>query len=330
MMIKPNHINKAISLAILVCIAFVLDACRKKEIENPYENQTPVVNNHNPSVDALPVGNFAWLHAKIFRPTCANSGCHDGSFEPEFRYINSAYNSLVNHPVISNDANGTFTYRVVPGSSALSFLHERLTVEIPNTSGMMPLSVDPGSDWIANKTFYIQKIKEWIDGGAKDMYGNNAPAAQSDIPPAIYGMVMFPQGNTTTPYPREAESIYGIGAIEVPASQVDVWILSTDNGNYNPVYQSAAIKASTSSQDFSNALSVNFNYNATPVMAQSFFDETPSPFYYKATLNFAGAAPGTTYYIRCYLDDGAQPSVTEIPNTQSAPFWYLLFSVKIV
>jgi len=313
----------------LFIIAFILDACRKHELENPYANQTQVVNNHNPSVDAIPVGNFAWLHAKIFRPTCANSGCHDGTFEPEFRSINSAYNSLVNHPTIANDASETFTYRVVPGSSDLSFLHERLTVEIPNTSGMMPLSVDPGSDWNANKTFYIQKIKEWIDGGAKDMYGNDAPPAEGDTPPSIYGMAMFPPGNTTTPYPRELDGIFGIGAIEVPAGLVDVWILSTDNGIYNPTYQSASIKASTSSQDFSNALSASFNYNVSPITAQSFF-ETPGPYYYKATLNFSGAVPGTTYYIRCYLDDGAQPSLTEIPNNGSAAFWYLLFSVKIV
>lgn len=324
-----NRTNKFFVLAVMVVVVFVLDACKKKEIENPYDNQTPVVNNHNPSIDALPVGNFAWLHAKVFRPTCANSGCHDGSFEPEFRSINSAYNSLVNHPTISNDENGTFSYRVVPGNSELSFLHERLTVEIPNTSGMMPLSVDPDSDWNENKNFYIQKVKEWIDGGAKDMYGNNAPPATSDIPPAVYGMAMFPLGNTTTPYPRELENPYGIGSIEVPASQVDVWILSTDNGIYNPVFQSASIKASTSAQDFTNAMSATFNYNATPIMAQSFF-EAAGPFYYKATLNFTGATVGSTYYIRCYLDDGAQPSITEIPNNQSAPFWYLLFAVKIV
>jgi len=313
----------------VILMMIIFDACKKHEIVNPYENQTPVVNNHNPSIDALPVGNFAWLHAKIFRPTCANSGCHDGTFEPEFRSINSAYNSLVNHPVISNDQTSSFTYRVVPGSSDLSFLHERLTVEIPNTSGMMPLSVDPGSDWTANKTLYIQKIKEWIDGGAKDMYGNSAPPAIGDIVPAIYGMAIFPQGNTTTPFPRETESIYGIGAIEIPAGPVDVWILSTDNGIYNPVYQSASIKASLSAQEFTNTINADYMYNSTPIMAQSFF-EAAGPFYYKATLNFTGATPGTTYYIRSYLDDGAQPSITEIPNNNSAPFWYLLFSVKII
>lgn len=329
MEIKTRLLSILVLLSIVIAFSTIFHSCQEKEILNPYDNQTPVVNNHNPSIDAIPVGNFAWLHAKVFRPTCANSGCHDGTFEPEFRSINSAYNSLVNHPTISNDENGSFTYRVVPGSSNLSFLHERLTVEIPNTSGMMPLSVDPGSDWTPNKTFYIQKIKEWIDNGAKDMYGNDAPPATGDTPPAIYGMVMFPPGNTTTPYPREVESIYGIGAIEVPAGMIDIWILSTDNGSYNPIYNSATIKASTSTQDFSNAISATYSYNSTPIMAQSFF-EASGPFYYKATLNLTGAAPGTTYYVRSYLDDGAQPNVTEIPNNGSAPFWYLLFSIKIV
>ncbi len=314
-----------------IVILFLIGSlgCRKSEPSNPYTDATSIVENHNPSVNNIPEGNFAWLHAKIFKPTCANSGCHDGSFEPEFRSVNSAYNSLVNHPVISNNEQETFVYRVVPGNAAQSLLHERLTVEIPNTSGMMPLSIDPGSDWNENKNFYIEKITQWINDGAKDMYGNPPPAANSDPTPTVLGLAIFPQSNTSTPYPREQGSPYGIGAIQVPASIVDVWILCMDNEVYNPVFSAASLKYSISTQNFDGSPEVNFSYTPSPIFAQSFF-QTPGPFYYKATLNLTGAIPGTTYYLRCYLDDGAQPTLTEVPSNQSEPFWYLLFSIKIV
>ncbi|MGV3638843.1 MAG: hypothetical protein ACO1NQ_14475 [Flavobacteriales bacterium] len=81
-------------------IVLVFSAC-KKETPNPYDELER--GDPHPTVDALPAGNFAWIHQRILRPNCALSGCHDGSFEPEFRTIGGSYNSLVLHPVIAND-----------------------------------------------------------------------------------------------------------------------------------------------------------------------------------------------------------------------------------
>ncbi|MBK7268515.1 MAG: hypothetical protein IPI07_03030, partial [Flavobacteriales bacterium] len=64
------------------------------------------------------------------------SGCHDGTFEPEFRTIASAYNSLVYHPVIANDAR-----RASPTAYCREhdFLPARKAhhVFVANTSGVM-------------------------------------------------------------------------------------------------------------------------------------------------------------------------------------------------
>ena len=99
----------------------------------------------------------------------------------------------MNHPVIANDAAMSFNRRVVPGNVGASFLHERLTVEIPNTSGMMPLEVDEDSDYDERRDEYIAAITAWIETGAPDLNGNTAPAEGASLPPQIHAL--WPSGH---------------------------------------------------------------------------------------------------------------------------------------
>lgn len=158
----------------------VFSACKKSASPaNPFDdpkNKPPQTNN---SDTLLPLDNFAGLHQRIFKPTCSNSGCHDGTFEPDFRTIESSYATMVNQPIIKNNPSGTFQLRVVPGNANASVLHERIVRDIDGISGIMPLSVDPNSDWLAKKAEYIAAIVAWINAGARDMFGNpptNGPA----------------------------------------------------------------------------------------------------------------------------------------------------------
>jgi hypothetical protein len=203
--------NRTIILCMGLAIAIVWAACKKGGPENPYEDIVRPALTQNPGADQLPEGSFAWLHAKVFKPTCANSGCHDGTFEPEFRTIASSYNSLVNQPVIANNPANSFVHRVVPGNVSSSWLHERMTTFVENTSGIMPLTTEPTSDWDANKEMYISKIVQWINDGAKDMFGNPAPPADANMPPQLYGLAVFPHNNTTSPYPRDENNPFGLG-----------------------------------------------------------------------------------------------------------------------
>ena len=90
-------------LPILLLICFF--SC-KEEI-NPFDFNSNIVSENDTLYFTDPTS-FSALHNNIFYPTCANSGCHDGTFEPDFRTIESAYNSLVYHPVIKNDLNNSF------------------------------------------------------------------------------------------------------------------------------------------------------------------------------------------------------------------------------
>ena len=282
----------------------------------------------NPTVDDIPEGNFAWLHGKVFLPTCANSGCHDGTFEPEFLTISSSYNSLVNHSVISNDAAFSFEYRVVPGDVQASLLHERMTVDIPNTSGIMPAVVDEGSDWDALQGFYLDKIENWIAAGAPDMFGTAAGEAGADLPPQLDGFVAFPSGNTTTPYVRDPYEA-GVTPILVDAGLVDLWFYVTDDNTAPLALTDPQLRYWDDLTEFSDSSLVATLAPSGPLLSESLSGAAVN-FQYKSTLDLSGLAPGTTYFIRTYFDDGAQPTLTETPNAGSNNVVTAIFSLEVL
>ena len=322
-----NYITRILTLFGFSLVLF--QACKTEELKNPYDEIERGGSTGGTQLAALPDTNFAWLHEKIFRPTCANSGCHDGTFEPEFRTIASAYNSLVNHPVIANNPAMSFEYRVVPGNAGASWLHERITTDVENTSGRMPLfPADTLPDWIANKNLYIQKITDWINNGAKDMYGNAAPVAGTNNAPLVYGMNIYPAGNTTTPFERDPNSSLPPGSILITPSLVDVWVVAFDDNAGLTNFASFGVKMSDNLSDFSQAVEVPCTFSG-PISGLD-FSGNPATFYYKATLDFTGVPSGQTRYLRTYVSDGITPLPTEIPNASSNYFWYLLFSIKTI
>lgn len=113
---------------------------------------------------------FSQIHSTIFAKSCALSGCHDGSFEPDYRTVQSSYNTLVYHPVIKNDSIGSFTYRVVPYDTAHSVLFERITnCCFVNDGDRMPFADPDGLE-----PEKIDLIRRWIMSGAPDPYGVKA------------------------------------------------------------------------------------------------------------------------------------------------------------
>src|SRR5690606_21384986 len=114
-----------------------------KEKENLESNPFEVINEGmGEGDDTLNPTSFAGLHKKIFSTKCAMPLCHDGTFEPDFRTIESAYNTLVYHPVVKNNVNNDFTYRVVPHDPDNSWLMERLITDDPGL-GRMPIYAEP-------------------------------------------------------------------------------------------------------------------------------------------------------------------------------------------
>ena len=159
---------------ILIPLLIVGVSACKDEYVNPFDQEEEEMEEEEVTEDLDP-NSIAGIHANIFSKTCANSGCHDGTFEPDFRTIESSYNTLVNHPIIKNDPQNSYSLRVDPGNPDNSVLMARLNFDIDGNSGVMPLIIDPDSDWPEKKDEYIENIRTWIQNGAKDIFGNDPP-----------------------------------------------------------------------------------------------------------------------------------------------------------
>lgn len=304
---------------LLLASVLVLVACKKEE--NPFDAiERPA---EEPVAQLLPLDNFAGLHQRIFRPTCAVSGCHDGTFEPEFRSIAGAYNSLVLHPVTANDPQESFTYRVVPGDAQASFLHERLTAFVPNTSGIMPLDLLQDSDWPANEQAYIGAIAAWIESGAHDMFGQ-PPTTGNQRPQAI-GLRAVPSGSTGPAYPR-ANGV-GVQPIEVPAAAVDLWFAFADDVTAPAAFTHNTFRTAPSLAAFPTVPEQTLLTGST--CAGTDFSGAPVTFTHRAALDLTGMAPGTTVFVRAYVDDGDHGTVTEVPNDGSSTEVVTLFTLRI-
>ena len=305
-------------------VLIVLHACKKDEPVNPFDDPALQPPEAVPFVETLDPNGFAYLHKYIFKPTCANSGCHDGTFEPDFRTIYSAYNTMVYQPVIQNDAGNTFSYRVQPGNADLSIIHERLLNFIPNSSGLMPLSVDPGSDWESKKTTYIQNITNWINNGALDMY-NNSPTP-GNLNPELIGIVGFHTGTTSGSFSRVDGSD---SPIEIPqGSTIDLWFAIADDATpaAQMVYNQYKIKSTP--YDFS-AISSGSLQIESPITADDLWGN-PVSFSHKATINLSSYPVGSYLYVRAYLQDEDHVDPVELPNDGSGVIMLSYFTLKII
>lgn len=316
---------KSCTIIILLLICFFI-SCKKDPTENPFD-QIDRTENTNPDFSNINSDNFAYLHEKVFQPTCANSGCHDGTFEPEFRSISSTYNSLVNHPGISNDAQNSYEKRVVPGSYSESLLNARLTISIPNSSGMMPLEVDSESDWDENASTYISLIQNWITAGAPDMFGNLPGQGTTDFPPTVNGLVVLPEGNTTTPYERDPDQA-GITPILVDGAIIDIWILAEDDEVSSENIPVVELKFATSIEELS--LSNSMTYSSSETLNALDFSDNNATFYHKLSIDLSPYSSGTILYLRNVLNDGNQIENIEIPNESSSQIITSIFVLQII
>jgi len=298
---------------LFIIISLVFQACKKDGEINPYDNSNlnfpeDTTINYFPDATA-----FQALHNNIFIPTCANSGCHDGAFEPDFRTIESSYNTLVYQPVIKNDNGNTYEFRVKPSNSDKSILYKRLIEDIDGNSGIMPLSAEYNAEhyWFDHKEEYIQNIKDWIDNGAKDMFGN-LPLQPNNIP-EMRGAIAFVTGQNT-PLSREMPR----GTIYVPSSanSIDLWfsvqddILPTNELSYNK------IKFSTNLFNFENKPEFPLEVIMLPKNETGYYVSTTDDFYHKYTLDMSTFTNGDIVFIKIYVKDDVNP-VTEIPSNGS-------------
>lgn len=279
------------------------------DVTNPYDNQT--VGQEHEKVGGngteLDPTSIQGLHANIFKPTCANSGCHDGNFEPDFRTIESSYNTMVSQPIIKQDEMNPLTARVTPGNASTSMLVRRLKIDLNDNSGIMPLLTEPGSDWPTKKDEYIQNVETWINNGALNQNGQ-VPTA-SNFPVQLRGIVAKVNGNLVS-----RSGSYKSLNIPSGASSVEIWVAFEDDGLSPDQLTNTKVDMSIMANDFDSTNMTNLTYSSAPVVAKGYFGDDES-FYHKATLSLAGWQSGDVIWIRTHVSDGVNSS--EAPNDNS-------------
>jgi hypothetical protein len=301
-------------------------ACKKDadNIDNPYDSlikppdNTVVIENLDPNT-------IQGLQQNIFGPTCANSGCHDGNFEPDFRTIQSSYYSLVLHPVNKNNANNDFQFRVQPGDAAKSILIERLIKDIDGISGVMPLVTEPSSDWDSKKAEYIQNIRNWINGGAKDAAGNTPGI--DDLPPVMTGVVAYFDSNATKlqrlSIDREIKVNPNFG------DTVKLYFAFQDD-NTNPTsFSNLGIRFSSQMFDYGGLPYESLISLGGDSFKELAYNQTDSVMYtHQAIFTVDRAIINQTLFFRVRVNDGNVD--TEIPQDGSFDYIMRYFSMRFI
>jgi hypothetical protein len=307
-------------LCAILLIVLSAQACTKESNrpDNPFDN-----SNHQQPKDSSTApdpNSIQGIHANILKPTCANSGCHDGTFEPDFRTVSSSYNTLLYRKPIKNDSAGTFSARVLPGNADMSMLWYRLTVDLGGNSGIMPLVVDPDSKWPSKKAEYLNHIRTWINNGAKDPFGN--PPTLPDQPPQVLGMTALVNG-------VEASRPGRYEPIQIPSgSNTEIWICFADD---------------KSTQDALSNANVNFSLdpgNYLPANAQPLIKAAPGKVFksvygqnetylYRFLLNTNAWNQGDVIWLQLSISDGVNGN-SLIPNNDALFYLKKYLAIRFI
>jgi hypothetical protein len=292
-------------------MSFIMMNCTEDDFPiNPYDGidygDTTLV------VDTVSSTSFVKLHRDVLGPSCNVMGCHDGSFEPDFRTVQSAYNTLVYHTIIKNNLAEDFTYRVVPGDTGLSVLHERLTnCCFVNTNDRMP------QDNIGNALpeADLDAVAAWILEGAKDITGA-IPNKPNNLPNVQYFLVMNATYDSTYSENRIGGLFYN--PFLMPNNeQVNFIFRVKDDQTLARDMLLNQLSISEYSDDFSNA-----------IMASAItFEQTNKV--WLLSFNTAILQIGKTYFMRYTINDGDNPTNTTYPNNQTSFVYKNIWSFTV-
>ncbi|MCC7298457.1 MAG: hypothetical protein IT244_09000 [Bacteroidia bacterium] len=305
----------------LVAVFAINQACKKTTgpaVDNPYDKVviTKDTSGQNNTVP-LPYS-IEGLHRNLFKPTCSNSGCHDGTFEPDFRTVQSTYSSMVNQKPIKNDQAGTFNARVVPGNADASILIYRMTVDLGGNSGIMPIVLDPGSTYPTKKDEHLANLRKWINDGAKDFNGNSP--SKVDFPPTILGVQAL-VGNSPLGRGGIYEPLY-----TTAGGNIDLWFALTDDVVAQGNLSNMKINWSTDPAKYDKSKEVPLVKSGPKTMAGIY---NPSVEYnWMYSFNTSGLKKDDVIWFRITMSDGTNTNY-ELPNDNSMFFLKKYFALKI-
>jgi hypothetical protein len=296
----------------LSIIAFVFVACKKDDMpENPYDDvdySDPAPQPADPDPNSI-----AGLHKNIFFPRCANPGCHDGTFEPDFRTVESSYATLVYQPVnkVTLDSAKLFSLRVIPHNVSDSWIIERLTT---STSEYMP------SNGVRLSAADIDHVKNWINAGCPDNQGNEA--VKPNLQPNVIGYVAVDSAFARLDTVRVGNYPLNPFIVKTAIDTMLIAFVAVDSadgsdGTDPSMFTVKEIRFSTDKNNFNGALTLSAylylqQFNSWLVIV-------PKSYW----------APGTTVYFRVYVNDGDHATDAEFPRYESMDYYKTLYAFYV-
>ena len=270
-------------IALLLGVGLLLtlwQGCKNDPVlpDNPFDDiEYPEPDPPAPEPDP---NSIVGIHKNILVPKCNNPGCHDGTFEPDFRTVQSAYSTLVYHDIVKQTQDSSYEYRVTPYDTGASLLIRRLLVEDAQLQ-RMPATGDYLTD------AEMGNIITWINNGAPDLAGNIG-TAPNDEPTFFY--VALNQAFTQIDTARVDSVAYNPFIVENNTSVLLAWIIEDDKTAPQDM-QVNQTKFSLDKDDFSNAQTLNASW-------------VPFGGVWVTTVNTSLFTPGSTVYFRHYVNDG--------------------------
>jgi hypothetical protein len=302
-------------LALLTVVTLLINACKKKTSEPPANPFTTTETAKPIAIADAPIApTFKSIYTKILQPKCGNPSCHDGHFEPDFRTIESAYATMVYHPVVKHTLDGRYTMRVIPANVDSSWLYNRVSTTDAQL-GRMPL-YKPQLD-----ATELTAIKDWITAGAKDQY--DQPAREPNGEPIVN--YYFATDSTTGINRADTNRVDSTRSdspfITHAGKQLSIFVKMSDD--HTPVAQFTNVK-----------MKLSHNIDGFPAQVTNTITGAAPPYAwfkgYVFTINTSTLTPNKVYYFRVYMNDGTSTTDTEFPITNMWPWWknYAAFVVK--
>lgn len=286
----------------ILTLMVILSSCEKEEKpfpDDPSDDSGAVAPEPDPN-------SIVGLHKNIFSPRCAVPSCHGGTFEPDFRTVESSYFTLVYQPVVKNTINEKYTYRVVPRDTNNSWLYHRVTKHdslIPR----MPIYLEA----LSNDD--ILHIKTWILNGAPDARGVLPTLA--NLPPKVEGYYAYNSSFVRIDNLRASWS----ESFPAPSGQqINFWVFVDDAETEDKKLLLNQMKFSLDPNDFSNAATATATWVNGPIC-----------WGWVVGIHTGQFPAGSKVYMRYYIKDPISNQIVEMPRNTSYSYYKTNFSFQL-
>lgn len=303
---------RKVATFLLLIAVFAVYSCSKEDPApaNPFDS----INYGDTNVQnvTLDPNSIQGLHKNILLPRCANPGCHDGSFEPDFRTVESSYSTLVYHPVnmVTLDSAKIYSYRAIPNNTDDSWLIERLTT---TTSDYMPSN----STRLTNQQ--IDQFRAWINNGCRDMNGNLPQ--KPDLQPNVVAYVAVDSAFQRIDTSRVGGIFVNPFIVRQGMNMTIAFVaLDTADGTsaVDPsMFTVKQIQFTTVKDDYSNPVTINASMYLSNFSA------------WLVNVPTAQWATGTTVYFRIVVNDGNHTTNSVFPRFESIDYYKTLYAFLV-